>query len=201
LKDSRKRGREGMMPAEDIVRSKLTGNTLNGGRAHLASLFAELGYTKGAEIGVQTGKYSIILCKTIPNLKLICVDPWGIPRIDRRSEERYQHCVETLSPYGTTFIRMTSIEASKLVPDGSLDFVYIDALHDFDNAMIDITLWAPKVRAGGIVSGHDYISFQDYGVIQAVDAYTQIHKIDYYVTQPDLANKIFYISSWFWLKK
>lgn len=194
-----------MRSIEDIVRSKLTGNILNGGRAHLASLFAELGYTKGAEIGVQTGKYSIILCKTIPNLKLICVDPWaqssGKRRAGKRSEKQYQHCVETLSPYGTTFIRTTSIEASKLVPDNSLDFVYVDALHDFDNAMIDITLWAPKVRVGGIVSGHDYISFQEYGVIQAVDAYTQVHKIDYYVTQPDLANKIFHIPSWFWVKK
>lgn len=180
-------------------------NVLNGGRAYLASLFAELGYTKGAEIGVQTGQYSIILCKTIPNLKLICIDPWNhLPekrRAGKRSEKQYQYCVETLSPYGTTFMRMESMNAVKLVPDGSLDFVYIDALHDFDNAMMDIISWVPKVRAGGMVSGHDYIPFHDYGVIQAVDIYTQIHKIEYHITQPDLANKIFHIPSWFWVKK
>lgn len=193
-----------MMTTEDIVKSNLVGNILNGGRKRLASLFAELVYTKGAEIGVHTGKYSRFLCNIIPNLKLICVDPWGrAPRrmTGKRSEKQYQHCVETLSPYGTTFIRMTSREASRLVPDNSLDFVYIDALHDFDNVMIDIILWTPKVRVGGIVSGHDYISFQDYGVIQAVDTYTKIHKIDYYVTQPDLTNKIFYIPSWFWVRR
>jgi len=195
---------------EDVIKNRIErDNVIVGGRNSLAVLFAELGFTKGAEIGVNSGRYSSVLCKTIPNLKLICIDPWmayGPPEaITRRNqwkmEHYYNYCVKTLSPYGTKFIRMTSIEASKLVPDSSLDFVYIDAMHDFDNVMVDIILWSRKVRTGGIISGHDYAQAYDFGVIQAVDAYMKAHDItSHYITQPDYDHG-FSTPSWFLVKK
>lgn len=198
------------MNIEGIIKSRIKrDNVLNGGRRSLASLFADLGYTKGAEIGVNSGRYSIILCNTVPNLKLICVDPWrayGPPEaITRRNqwkmEHYYNHCVKTLSPFGTEFMRTTSIEASKIVPDSSLDFVYIDAMHDFDNVMVDIILWSRKVRTGGIVSGHDYAQLYDFGVMQAVHAYMKAHSItSYYITQPDYDYGAS-VPSWFWVKR
>jgi predicted O-methyltransferase YrrM len=52
--------------------------------------------------------------------------------------------------------------------DGSLDFVYIDAAHDFESVKRDIDAWLPKVKNGGILAGDDYIpSWQ--GVIDAVN--------------------------------
>lgn len=42
------------------------------------------------------------------------------------------------------------------VPNLSLDFLFIDGSHDYDSVFRDIELWRPKVRAGGIISGHDY---------------------------------------------
>jgi cephalosporin hydroxylase len=53
-------------------------------------------------------------------------------------------------------MRMLSHEAAALVPDGSLDFVYIDAEHTYEGCLADLRLWSPKVRRGGIVSGDDY---------------------------------------------
>lgn len=53
-------------------------------------------------------------------------------------------------------IRKTSVEAAKDFPDKSLDAVYIDAEHDEDSVRSDIQTWRPKIKFGGILSGHDY---------------------------------------------
>lgn len=54
------------------------------------------------------------------------------------------------------FLHMTSKKAAGLIDDKSLDLVYIDADHGYESVMEDIRLWMPKVRPGGIISGHDY---------------------------------------------
>ena len=66
------------------------------------------------------------------------------------------------------------------VPDGSLDFVYIDANHEQTFVTQDLRAWHPKVRAGGIMSGHDYIVKPGRPYIQvkpAVNAYAAAHGI------------------------
>lgn len=54
-------------------------------------------------------------------------------------------------------IRKTSVEAAKDFEDGSLDAVYIDAEHDEESIREDIRVWRPKLKPGGILSGHDFI--------------------------------------------
>jgi hypothetical protein len=54
------------------------------------------------------------------------------------------------------FMELTSEEASKLFEDNSIDYIYIDAIHSYDEVKKDIALWFPKVRVGGVLSGHDY---------------------------------------------
>lgn len=53
-------------------------------------------------------------------------------------------------------IRKTSVEAAKQFEDHSLDAVYIDAEHDEDSVREDIRTWRPKLKRGGILSGHDF---------------------------------------------
>lgn len=175
---------------------------LDSTRKDLASLFAELGFQSGAEIGVCSGEYSEVLLKANPQLRLLCVDPWG-PYISpwrfkvttERAEDRLRRARERLKPYpNVEFIRKTSLEAAHDVPDNSLDFVYIDGLHDFDNAMMDLITWGRKVRKGGIVSGHDYWHFHGGAVVPAVDAYVQAHRIsEWYITREKSC-------SFFWVK-
>jgi hypothetical protein len=60
--------------------------------------------------------------------------------------------------------------------------------------MQDLIGWYPKVRSGGMMSGHDYCLLHDCGVIPAVNAFTWAHDIKYwYVTNEFLA-------SFFWVK-
>lgn len=67
-------------------------------------------------------------------------------------------------------IQTTSIEAAKQFEDNSLDFVHIDASHDYENVLSDIKAWYPKVKPGGFITGDDYVINWN-GVIKAVDEY------------------------------
>ena len=138
-------------------------------RQALAEIFAGCGYTRGAEIGVRIGSFSEHLLQNVPGLHMTCVDMWAA--YDNHSAENqeraYQQACRRLRQYPTTIIRKPSTEAAKDVADGSLDFAYIDAAHDFDHVAMDLITWAPKVRKGGIVSGHDFFCFYQSGVVQA----------------------------------
>jgi len=167
-------------------------------RRDLHTVFAELGYTKGAEIGVASGRHAREMFEDVPDLCLTLVDPWTeyFRYSQRLCDERYERVMNTLGTFeNARIMRMTSLEASQQVPDGCLDFVYIDADHRFDAVMQDIILWAPKVRKNGIVAGHDYYHFYQAGVVDAVRAYVRAHNVRrWYVTWEKEA-------SWFWVQK
>lgn len=61
-----------------------------------------------------------------------------------------------------------STEMAGHFADESIDFVYIDACHEYRKVRQDILAWLPKVKPGGTVAGHDYNSGHG-GVIRAVD--------------------------------
>jgi hypothetical protein len=142
-------------------------------RIELAKHFAALEFTSGAEIGVCHGRYSEILCRTNPKLKLLAVDDW------RRNitHESYENAIERLRELNVTIDRRSSMNAVGDVADESLDFVFIDADHKYTSVCDDIREWSKKVRIGGIVSGHDYYITrgQNMGVINAVDEYVAEH--------------------------
>jgi hypothetical protein len=48
-----------------------------------------------------------------------------------------------------------------------INFVFIDAAHDYDSVKADILAWRPLVAKGGILSGHDY-DWGYPGVVHAV---------------------------------
>ena len=52
-------------------------------------------------------------------------------------------------------IKDYTTEAAKDVADESLDFVFIDADHSYMGVMRDVGAWAPKVKKGGMIIGHD----------------------------------------------
>jgi predicted O-methyltransferase YrrM len=138
-----------------------------------------------AEIGVKRGRYSEHLLRHWRGRRLISIDPWAeaaaTEYVDRANvgqavHERYH--AETharLARFGSRseIWRTTSLEAAARVEDASLDFVYIDARHDYDSVREDVLAWLPKVRPGGILAGHDYADGTfvqgEFGVKRAVD--------------------------------
>jgi hypothetical protein len=61
-----------------------------------------------------------------------------------------------------------SLAGAALFADASLDWVHIDARHDYDSVLADIAAWLPKVVDGGWISGDDYDAVQWPGVFTAV---------------------------------
>jgi len=167
-------------------------------RIALAELFGELGFKRGAEIGVARGEYSEILCQKNPGLELFCIDVWAPNakrRLRRAQEENFAQAKQRLEKFNAKLIRKASMDALGDVADGSLDFVYIDADHEFESVMLDIIHWSHKVRAGGIVSGHDYCWGYRTGVVAAVDGYVSGMGIQsWYLTNHDRE------PSWLWVK-
>lgn len=152
---------------------------------------------RGAEIGVWEGALSRRLLRRLPDLHLTMVDSWA-PREeqplhyvrsgDRRAKLSRQEMSRAMgrARAGTAFaghrrkiLHMPSLEAAKTVPDGSLEFVFIDADHSYEGVRADIEAWAPKVRPGGVLGGHDYGPEVDaergWGVTRAVDEFSTAH--------------------------
>ncbi len=158
-------------------------------RVDIYKLFKKFEFKIGAEIGVRRGGNAVAICKQIPHVKFYLVDPW--PKESKRFEKYYQWTKEKTQPYDVVLMRTTSMEAVKKFKDCSLDFVYIDAAHDFNNVMLDLIHWVPKVKIGGIVSGHDYRVFPD-GVLRAVDSYVFAHGIvDLFCTREHIPSFFF----------
>jgi len=136
----------------------------NVGRNNLADLFRELGFTTGAEIGTERGLYAETLCKANPKVKLFCIDPWttypGYRDIldQNYMKETYNEARDRLSAFNCKFIKAFSVDAVKKFADGSLDFVYIDGNHEYPYITQDMIEWSKKVRPGGIMAGHDYVT-------------------------------------------
>ena len=168
-------------------------------RNYLPGLFYSLGFKKGAEIGVKVGVFSRIICAGMKDVKMLCVDPYlPGPKVSwDQAETRFAIAKDRLRDFNAEIIKQTSLQAVENVPRWSLDFVYIDADHSFNNVMQDIIVWADRVRPGGIVSGHDY---DNEDVKTAVDAYVKVHNHELFITDkgeeyPD-ANP-----SWFFAKR
>ncbi len=157
-------------------------------RNDLAQLFAELGFTKGCEVGVAEGRYSEILLKANPDCHLLLVDPWhaysGNPqnKSKEKNEFAYNETLRRTKPYPNVKIDMRySMDAVRDVEDGSLDFVYLDGHHSYPFIMSDLIFWSQKVRSGGIVSGDDVYQLNEKwgaGPAEAVYDYTRAMRIN-----------------------
>ncbi|MEX3858200.1 class I SAM-dependent methyltransferase [Paraburkholderia sp. BR10923] len=79
------------------------------------------------------------------------MDGWPLP-----SRRRF---MDNLARYPT--LRVTSVPghsglAANLFDDASIDCVFIDACHETSAVLLDIDVWRPKLRPGGLICGDDY---------------------------------------------
>jgi hypothetical protein len=150
---------------------------------HLAQSFNKK--SVGAEIGVERGNFSRSILSEWKG-KLLCVDLWHHELIYKEARINLAYNADCL------MLKKSSVEAAKEIIDESLDFVYIDADHDYKSCKEDLEAWFPKVRHGGLVAGHDYLNWSkdegagcEFGVKAAVDEFCVKHGYKLYVTTDD----------------
>jgi len=139
-------------------------------------------YQIGVEVGSMEGATAHKLLKYCPKLKLICVDLWKHDYailsdyckeiyVDWDFDEIKKKFDDNIKPFKrrVTILQGLSWEMADKVQDGSLDFVFIDADHSYESVKKDIIAWVPKLKPGGLLSGHD-IHLE--GVLKAVKELT-----------------------------
>jgi len=145
------------------------------------------GFNRGVEIGVHWGDFSSVLLESNLSL-LISIDIW-------EREKALLKAVKQLKKFGkrNCIIKTASQYAVNLFADDFFDFIYIDSNHDYGNVKNDLSNWWPKLRTGGMFSGHNYENIENYGVIKAVDEFAAIYDIKVLTCEPKEM-------SWYFLK-
>lgn len=156
-------------------------------RDDISDLLRGLKAERICEVGVRNGEHLKSLLKSAA-IEVVAVDMWQ--ETGKRSENddcysqadldaQFAH-VASLDPR-VCIRRLPSIVAASRYPDGYFDFVYIDADHTETAVDADLRAWWPKVRAGGVLAGHDYFRAAptcrdgtqiQFGVIPAVNRFT-----------------------------
>lgn len=121
--------------------------------------FVEVGAWKGC----STAYMAVEIINSGKRINFDVVDTWkgsaahGITT-QQQEEELYREFLQNTMDVRHVLrpIRATSLQASRLYEDGSLDFVFIDAEHTYADVLVDINSWFPKIKEGGFIGGHDY---------------------------------------------
>ena len=166
-------------------------------RDDVSILINSLSSPKICEVGVRLGDYFAILLQNNVS-EAYGVDIWRSTTQTGQNDNLYDQNVLD-DQYNNAFnkykndnrvrlIREFSVNAAKFFLDEYFDFIYIDADHTFEAVYEDLTAWYPKLKRGGIMSGHDYISAEQtirlghsvpFGVIEAVSKFREEHQINY----------------------
>jgi hypothetical protein len=149
----------------------------------------------GVEIGVWHGEGAKVILSNPLVKHVYLVDPYAkatefegcsLPPTGYK-ENKYKNAIENAvintmeMSERAWFIFARSIEASKTITE-PLDFVYIDANHNYEYVKEDLEAWYPKLKKGGILSGHDYPTES---VRRAVDEFCEKNKLKLVSTTPD----------------
>lgn len=134
------------------------------------------------EIGSWQGQSIMYLAERVKELnkkiKLYTIDIFTVGEqqndgvVHHTGEDFYQNYLNNIEPlkdYITT-IRGSSHDVHTQFENESIDFLFIDGDHSTEAVYKDLTLWYPKVKSGGIISGHDY-TWVDGRVKLAVDRF------------------------------
>jgi len=125
--------------------------------------------SKFVEVGTWKGRSAAFMAVEIINsnkkIKFDCIDNWeyvdGLQTdIEKQlfGKDIYNEFINNIKPVSHIInpIKSISWEAASLYDDQSLDFIFIDAAHDYESVKKDINAWLPKLKKNGIIAGHDY---------------------------------------------
>lgn len=151
-------------------------------REEVCNIIKENNYKTIVEVGVWKGELSRQIAE-LDIETLFMVDPMSLRFNDfnwnggryqctmgeklKTEKELDEICKQLETIPKTKFIRKTSVEAAEEFMPQSVDLVFIDAIHTYEDALEDIKVWLPKIREGGMITGDDFVP-KDNAVSRAV---------------------------------
>lgn len=128
------------------------------------------------EIGVAFGKSAAFLAREIKKSgkrgSFYAIDPWDAPVNGAEDRAEVLRLAEMGGPFNAFLkgmrewardelermqvLRLPSVQAARLFDPATIDFVFIDGSHRYEDVRADIAAWRPLVKPGGVLAGHDY---------------------------------------------
>lgn len=156
----------------------------------------------GAEIGTYMGAFASQIVEHVQPKTLYLIDPW----IAQFSEDQVGSWYETVEqdymdsvhdmvkqrfsdlngPTDIIILRDYSSSALATLPDGCLDWCYIDGDHAYPAVRNDLELGFAKVRSGGFISGDDHEIVDQWwkdNVVRAVREFVDAYPVDFVMNE------------------
>lgn len=137
-------------------------------REDFSELLERLDYKTAIEIGVRNGIFAEKLLKRWPSFETYYgIDPYAVRKVVNESieiefqDELYESVKEKIKEIGgprAHLIRNSSLSVVKKFIDNSIDFIYLNGLHDFCTVSAELEAYYPKLRCYGIMAGYSYLN-------------------------------------------
>ena len=140
----------------------------------------DIGAAVAVEVGVKEGRHARFLLSNSRLRMLHMVDPWlhQTPQqgqreyndVSNRGQDIQDASLAALTAALTqkavyasryTLHRNFSVNAARGFAPASVDFVYLDARHEYEGVLEDLDAWWPVLRWGGLLAGHDFVPDTD----------------------------------------
>ncbi|HEY4412963.1 MAG TPA: class I SAM-dependent methyltransferase [Gaiellaceae bacterium] len=115
------------------------------------------------EVGSYQGRSTLAIAEGLEDVagaELVTVDTFaGDPEWSDIATPEDTRAIFERNTAGIGFLRVIqaeSVTAAAQVRDTSIDWVFIDGLHDYRNVVADIRAWGPKMKRSGLMTGHDW---------------------------------------------
>jgi len=148
-------------------------------RAYFADLFSKGGFRSGMEVGVADGRFSEHVLRRSNSLPIVwyMVEPFPNAALQRRfaiskagtaNFHNGSWSSEGVGPNAhKVFFKQLSTDERLLneIADESIDFIYLDGAHDYENVKKELAPYYSKVRKGGLLAGHDYCNYGEQSLV------------------------------------
>ena len=157
----------------------------------------------GAEIGVFRGQFSAVLAETLQPSRLYLVDPWrrlgptfgwgedsAYTGFGKLTTERALHdTIRHVAGFPQMDVKVVEAYSKEFFSEleEKLDWVYLDASHQYDKTLHEITMASRALKSGGVILGDDWQPFparKHHGVFRAVRDFCKNHPFEIVAAGP-----------------